>query len=203
MKIGIDIDGVVADFFQKFLEFYNKKTKSDIPIESWITYNFWDFLPISKEEGWGLMHEFYLLDDFDEIPLIEGAKEAILQLSKENEVYIITARPFKWEEKTKRFFDKHFSGNKIKLIHCRDDKDNTIYKREICNNLGINILIEDCGDIALQCAETGVKVILLNSLYNKNINHENIIRANNWKGILDKINELNNIEDMVEVKNEK
>jgi len=193
MKIGIDIDGVVADYFKKFLEFYNKKTGNNILIENWVTYNFWDFLPITKEEGWELMNEFYLLDDFDEMPLIEGAKEAILQLSKENEVYIITARPLKWEEKTKRFFDKHFPGEKIKLIHCRDDKDKVIYKREICNNLGINILIEDYRDIALQCAEIGVRVILLDSLYNKNIQHENVIRAKNWNEILEKINELNKI----------
>lgn len=195
MKIGIDIDGVVADFFKKFLEFYNKKTGNNILIENWVTYNFWDFLPITKEEGWELMNEFYLLDDFDEMPLIEGAKEAILQLSKENEVYIITARPLKWGEKTKRFFDKHFPGEKIKLIYCRDDKDKVIYKREICNNLGINILIEDYRDIALQCAEIGVRVILLDSLYNKNIRHENVIRAKNWNEILEKINELNNQEE--------
>ena len=202
MKIGIDIDGVVADFFRKFLEFYNKKTGNNVSIENWVTYNFWDFLPISKEEGKKLMDEFYLVEDFDKISLIEGSKEAIHNLAKQNQIYIITASPLRWGEKTKRFFDKHFPGKKISLIHSRDENDKTIYKKEICKNLGISILIEDCGYIALQCAEIGVTVFLLDRPYNKNIEHENIIRVKNWNEILEKIKELNKIQEM-KVQNEK
>lgn len=196
MKIGIDIDGVIADFVKKFLEFYNKKTGNNFSTENWVTYNFWDFIPITKEEGKKLMDEFYSLEDFDEIPLIEGSKEAIHELSKQNQIYIITARPLRWGEKTKKFFDKHFSGKQINLIHSRDKEDKTVYKREICNNWGINLLIEDCGDIALQCAERGIQVFLLNSLYNQNISHKNITRVKNWNEILEKINKLNKITGM-------
>ena len=51
MKIGIDIDGVILDFASKFLEYYNKKHKKNISIEDWITYNFWDLVSMSEEEG--------------------------------------------------------------------------------------------------------------------------------------------------------
>ncbi|MFA7707394.1 MAG: NUDIX domain-containing protein [Candidatus Pacearchaeota archaeon] len=200
LKIGIDIDGVVADFSRKFIEFYNRKTGNQVSMKDWVTYNFWDFLPISKEEGKALMDEFYLLSDFDEISLIEGAKEGIFWLSKESEIYIITARPLKWAEKTKSFFDKHFFGKKINLIHSRDNKDKTIYKREICRNLGISILIEDYGDIALQCADIGVKVILLDYPYNQGARHKNIFRVNNWEEVLEEIEEIKKLPEKTERK---
>ena len=194
MKIGIDIDGVIANFIKKFLEFYNRKTGNSFSTENWVTYNFWDFMSITKEEGKKLMEEFYSLEDFDEIPLIEGSKEAIPELAKQNQIYIITARPLRWGEKTKKFFDKHFPGKQINLIHSRDENDKTIYKREICKNLGVTILIEDHADIALQCAERGVRVFLFDCLYNQKVFHENIVRVKTWKEILEKINELNNLE---------
>lgn len=194
MNLAIDIDGVVADYFSKFLEFYNKKTGKNLSVSDWKTYNFWDSLPVSKEEGKKLMEEFYLRADFDEIQLIEGAKEAIIELAKQNQIYVITARPLRWGEKTKKFFDKHFSGLPLHLVHSRDENDKTIYKREICRDLNINILIEDYGDIALQCAEIGVRVFLLDYLYNQNVKHENIIRVKNWDEILDKIKKLNDVE---------
>src|SRR3989344_6919744 len=131
MKIGIDIDGVIADFVKKFLDFYNKKTGNNLSVKDWITYNFWDFIPMAKEEGKKLMDEFYSLEDFDEIPLIEGSKEVIHELAKQNQIYIITARPLRWGEKTKKFFNRHFPGKQISLIHSRDENDRTIYKREI------------------------------------------------------------------------
>ncbi len=189
MKIGVDIDGVVADSSKKFLEFYNKKTNSKLLIKDWVTYNFWDFVSMPKEEGKKLLEEFYSLNDFDEIPLIEGSREAIIKLSKSNEVYIITARPLQWRDKTKKFLDKYFCGEEISLIHSRDNTDKAIYKREICNNLKIDVLIEDHGDIALQCAEIGVKVFLLDHPYNKNCEHKNITRVNSWDEILRRLGE--------------
>ena len=191
LKIGIDIDGVIADYVKKFLEFYNKKTRSNFTSKDWVTYNFWDFIPMTKEEGKVLMDEFYSLEDFDEIPLIEGSKEAIDRLAKQNQIYIITARPLRWNEKTNNFFKRHFPGKQIELIHSRDKEDNTIYKREICESHGIRILVEDHGSIALQCAERGVLVFLLNLPYNKGVSHEKIVRVNNWNEIVEKINEMN------------
>ncbi|MEK6936128.1 MAG: hypothetical protein AABW67_05025 [Nanoarchaeota archaeon] len=200
MKIGIDIDGVILDFASKFLEYYNKKHRKNISIENWITYNFWDFISISEEEGKKLMEDFYFLDSFNEIPFIEGSKEAIHKLAKQNKIYIITARPLRWGEKTKNFFDKHFLETDIQLIHSRDEKDKTIYKREICIKLGVSILIEDNGNIAIQCADSGIKVLLLNNPWNQGIEHKNINRIKNWNEILNKIQEIDKLNNQ-EMKN--
>jgi len=190
MKIGIDIDGVIADFVGGFLDFSNKKFGYNHSMEDWKTYDLWDFLPFSKEEGKRLMEEFYEEGWIDDLNLIEGSKEAIINLLAENEIKLITARPLRWKKGTEVFINKHFSEFSIEVLHARAPDDSWINKSTICNEKEIEIMIEDNGKYALDCAENGIRVILLNTPYNQEEIHENIIRADNWDNILEKIKEI-------------
>ncbi len=188
MKIGIDLDDVIVDFTREFLKFYNQKFKKNILYKDWKVFDLWELEPISKEESIKLINEFYKSEFFDEIDLIDGAKEAICGLMEKHEVSVITARPLRWGEKTRSFFEKQFPKEKVNLHHSRSPDDFKIDKAGICKNLKIELIIDDRENHALDCAEKGVKVLLLDKPWNQGVKHENIIRVKNWNEILEKLN---------------
>ena len=58
-------------------------------------------------------------------------------------------------------------------------------KEEICLELNVNFLIEDNMDHALDASERGIKVLLIDSPWNKSKSlNKNITRVNSWKKIL-------------------
>lgn len=189
MKIGIDIDEVLVEFIKGYLSFYNSKYHSNFKFEDVITYNLWEVLPISREQVFELQEEFYNSDSFDEIKLISGAKEGIIEIAKSNQVFVITSRPRSMKAKTDEFFKKNFKDLKLDVSYSGDVQNlNGKAKAEICKNLNLDLFIEDHVKPALECAEQGIKVFLFDKPWNQKISHENIIRVKNWEEILKKIN---------------
>lgn len=54
------------------------------------------------------------------------------------------------------------------------------YKVEKARELSCDIFIEDNPLNSVQLADDGVKVILLDTNYNKDVKHQNIVRVSNW-----------------------
>ena len=102
MKIGVDLDGVINNTQKKFTEFYNLKTGKHIDFEKIKRFHYWDDESISetKDEIIELFNEFH--DGEDDFHLVEGAESALSFLSGVSEIFIITARPSKFKEKTEK-----------------------------------------------------------------------------------------------------
>jgi len=192
MKIGIDIDEVIVKFIDKFLEFYNQKKNTNFKFNDFNTYDFWDIVGGTKEEAIKLVYEFCDSDLIDGLELLENAKEGVDKLNNEHEIIIITARSPKHKEKTFNFFDKYFPGLKEKIIFSRDGYGGKVSKEIICKENNIELMIEDHKNYSLTCAENGIKVLLLDKPWNQNVEHENIIRVNNWNEIINKIEVMKN-----------
>lgn len=96
MKLAIDLDGVVLDSIASWLKKYHPNyTNNDI--KSW---NAWELVKTcnSKEQ---FFDEFGRQDP-KQVKLIDGAKETILRLEREHEIYFLTSkseRGQKWSEK--------------------------------------------------------------------------------------------------------
>ena len=58
-------------------------------------------------------------------------------------------------------------------------------KSGICKQTKTEFFIEDCPDYAIDCAEKGINVLLLNKPYNKHVERKNITRVYSWNGITD------------------
>jgi len=191
MKIGIDIDEVVAGFIEKFLNYSNKKNKTSFTLQDVTNYNLRKtrvHKHKSREEDLLEISEFQNSEDFNLIELIEGAKNGLEKLSRDYEIYFITSRPEEIKEKTKDFFYNNFPENGYKFIFSGDVYGGKT-KSQICNELEISLMVEDNPFYALDCAKKGIKTFLLDKPWNKNYEkHENIIKVNNWKEILEKLN---------------
>ncbi len=95
MRLGIDLDGVVADFTSGWITRYNQQFGTTIPVEAVTVWDglhelthfpdmeaFWDW---AKGHGGGSL--FRHLDTFD------GAIEALERLQREHDVVILTTKP--------------------------------------------------------------------------------------------------------------
>jgi len=192
MKIGVDMDEVVASFIPKFIEFYNLQNRSDIKFEDWTSYNFWEVIGGTREEAIKLVDDFWNSKMFDEIDLVEGAKESLEKLSERNKLIIVTSRPLRFAEKTERFFQKHFPKINFDLFYSDDfHKQHSIGKAGICVREGIEVFVEDNLDYAIACYNEGIKVFLLDKPWNQG-NCNGVLRVGGWYGVLNKIKEIEN-----------
>jgi hypothetical protein len=204
MKIGVDIDEIVVEFVRGYLDLYNKKYNKNIKFEDIFTYSLWKPLGISREEAFELADEYFFSESFDNIGLVQGVEEGIKKLNVTYELVFITSRPDSIKEKTEIFFKRIFPDLNLDIVYSSNSysETNGKTKSEICKSQGVNVLIEDDINYALDCADKGIKVILLDKPWNQGVEHENIIRVNNWNEILEKINELNKIKNECGVKND-
>ena len=116
----------------------------------------------------------------------EDAIEVINNLSKNNKIFIITAR---WDRKngiiakiTKDWLEKNnIKYNELFLGH----KD----KRKIIQDNNIEVFIDDSLKTCMEIYEMGIKTLIMDSRINKNMKEDKIERVFSWKEIETKIKE--------------
>ncbi|MCH7562145.1 MAG: hypothetical protein IIC67_12455 [Thaumarchaeota archaeon] len=180
MKIAFDIDDTLVDFNSAFLRHYNGKYGTDFKIEEGYHY---EHLGISREQNIIEMEEFFKSEDFKNMTLLPGVKESMAKIQGEHA--IVTARPAYLLEitnfhqtKLETAFPVFFSFNNFSQT---GDKS----KSEICVKEGYDIIVEDNVKNAIECAEKGIKSILIVHPWTKTENlPESVIQVNNWEEIL-------------------
>jgi uncharacterized HAD superfamily protein len=187
MRIGIDLDDVLADSMPAILEFYNKKYNKNFFVEQVKDFGLWKLLGISKEQMIEEVNEF-LYADTNILP-VEYSREIVDELVKNNDLVIITSRTddmskptLAWVSKhfPKKFSEVHFSSNWLKSIGKT--------KADICRDLGICLMVEDSIEMANELSSNGIRVLLLDKGWNKSDNlQSNITRISSWKEVLENI----------------
>jgi uncharacterized HAD superfamily protein len=188
MKIGIDIDEVVVEFFKGYLNLFNEKFEKNLKFEDLVKYHIWEITNVSREDALSLADYYHGSKDSSQIDFVDGAKDSILFLLNNFELVFITSRPVSVKENTEDFFKNHFGDFNFEIYFSGDMHGGKKSKAEFCNELGIKFMIEDNADYALDCAKNGVKTFLLDKPWNKNYeNHENLVKVNNWEELLEKL----------------
>ncbi len=181
-KIAFDLDEVIADFMDALLQFYYKKKGKLHSKEEFLEYKWWPVWGMEKDEAVKLVDEFHDTHKLDDVKLAEGALESITRmLNDKHELFVITARPVRFKEKVESWIRHHLKTDNIKVIHSGDfHKSQAASKAEICNELGIKLLLEDSGETALDCAKKGIQVILFDKPWNQTVKNPDIHRVHNW-----------------------
>lgn len=193
MKIALDLDEVIADFFEALLKFYHRKFGKLYKKEEFKEWKWWPHLGLTREEAIKTVDEFHESHHLDEVKPLEHAVHSIKHLLKDNELFIITGRPIRFKPKVESWIKYHFRELSIEVIHAGDfHKGQAATKAEICKDKGISLLLEDSPDTALECAEAGIKVILFDNPWNQKVQHKNIARVKNWLEALEVIEHLKN-----------
>ncbi|MCX6741873.1 MAG: hypothetical protein NTX24_01700 [Candidatus Pacearchaeota archaeon] len=147
---------------------------------------------ITKQEAIDIVNEFHEKSTFDDVKPLELALESINNLlEKKHELFVITARPIRLKKKVEDWINHYLKDSSIKIIHSGDfHEGQAANKADICLKLGIGLLLEDKRETVIECAEKGIKVILFDNPWNKNITNPNIFRVSGWREAMKKINDL-------------
>lgn len=126
--------------------------------------------------------------------------DKVLQKLKEdgNNIYFITARLTNINNcNTKKITENTLKENNIpydRLIINASDK------LKVCKEEEIELFIEDSYDTCKELTENGIKIILMTTKMNQQIESGNIPRVHNWDEVYEKVEDINEMFANIEVK---
>ncbi len=177
MRIGVDIDGVVADSYPAWLQELNRHYGKQITVlEDYEMHLVFD-VPFDDMNNFFVENVEYLLS----MPKpIQGAKESIEKLIQEgHDIVYITARRPEEEEITRDWLKKHGIPHETVLFSGFNSKV------ELVRQWQMQAFVEDHSVNARGIAQIGVPVFLLTTSYNKGeVLPENVARCADWPCIL-------------------
>ncbi|MHB8126456.1 MAG: 5' nucleotidase, NT5C type [Desulfitobacteriaceae bacterium] len=182
MRIGVDIDGVIADSYSVWLHELNRHYGKNIPVlEDYDIHLVFDV-------PWDDMNDFFKQNTeqlFSMPQPMQGAKEGLETLLDDgHEVIYITARVPEEKEVTLRWLQKY----QIPYEHILFVGDNS--KVDIIKQWEMHVFVEDYLVNAKSIAQSGVPALLLNASYNQGQLPAGITRCHSWQEILQEISRL-------------
>lgn len=185
--IGVDLDDVLLDFNANLCKFYNKKFNTSLKRENIISFELAEIWGCTVEEARKIVADFYKSDQHKGALPIKEAPSVIKKLSKNRELYIISARPEYLRKETTEWLNKHYGSvfNGVHLISQYHNNGDTTKKTkaEVCDELGVEIFIDDSLDNANSIANDKRTVLLLDTPWNQGKLNKNIKRVYSWKEI--------------------
>jgi len=197
MIIWIDLDEILAELVESLLEqnnyyiWWRKLHFEDIT--DYYIYNI-EGVKLSIDEAIGIFRKT-LIKDIDKLE-IKPVKWVYNKLKEWKEKWyklkVITARPGDLFEKytldwlNKHYpniFDEVYFANSNKKIISDDGVDNT-KKSIICQNLWVDVMIEDNPEYAKDVADCWIKTYLIKKPWNKNIkDYNNLVVVESFENI--------------------
>jgi len=193
MKIAVDLDDVLGQTMPAIIEFHNKTYGTNFRIHDVKTYDLWDIWGGSKEEAIEKIAAFHTSPYGENIKPVSGALDGCVSLKKNNELFVITSRRNEFIPETERWIERCFPNMFAGIYftnHFGQDAAK-ITKGEICDNLGIDVMIEDSLKFAIGCIAPDRKVFLFDQPWNQSDGlPEGITRVHSWKDIVEKIGKM-------------
>ena len=189
LNICIDIDGTISDPYY-WLSYANKYFNSNISESQVTSYDIAKVLNINRSEYLEFYEKFKTKIHSNQ-ELRNDVKVTLDKLYESNNIYFVTARDKSLELLTRVYLKKHeLQFNEVFVLGTSD-------KVPTAMDLNCDIFIEDSYDNAVQLSNSGFKVILIDTNYNKLPLNDNIIRAYNWNEIFEIINEILKVKKVI------
>lgn len=192
-KIGVDIDETIAQSFLPLLEYINQESGRNIAFDD-LTHHDWENIPhieprLEREEIITYIQSFDSLfhDHRNTLP-VEGSQYMLQQFQSIGyELIAITGRNEEYAKPgTMLWIDKYFP-NVFTSVHFTSHISKTLRKNKsvVCKELGVELMIEDSLDFALELADNSIASFLLEKPWNKQRTemHPLITRVKDWEEI--------------------
>ncbi|PIR68966.1 hypothetical protein COX93_00075 [Candidatus Nomurabacteria bacterium CG_4_10_14_0_2_um_filter_30_12] len=189
-NIAVDIDDVLGDFVSNFVLFHNNKYGTKLKKENFFSYQYPMVLGVSEQETIYRIDSFYVSDYFKEIIPISGSIETISSLKKlGHNLFIVTGRKYSLVQETIEWVSKNFEGMFSDIYHTNSyhSEGEKIKKSKVCLDLNASIIIDDDLMHIKDCSLNGIKVLVYDNPWNREILPERAVRVFNWNEILKKL----------------
>jgi hypothetical protein len=176
MRVGIDIDGVLADSLSLWVRELNIYFNKNVRVEDFHLYDIRKTYDLAVDE----IDSFIELKGKDlmtrSLPF-PGASYYLDKIKKHHDIYIITARNGCYRDDTERWLKKHgFSYDRLYLLGSHE-------KQEICVEKKLHVMVEDTLEIGEKISSAGIPVLLMDAPYNRGSLPDLIYRKRSWEEI--------------------
>jgi uncharacterized HAD superfamily protein len=181
MKLGFDIDGVIANFSDILLKTVKTTYGLTLTENDITSFSLSTVLGITRAEETQLITDILQQD----LPIYPGAKETLEQLSREgHSIYLLTGRYAPLRDLTQTWLKtKGVPYNELHLLE--------IGKKYQVNIAGLDVIVEDSLEEALEWSSRVKTVLLYDHPYNQTLNVKNLTkRVFSWSEIYQEIHRL-------------
>lgn len=188
MLIAVDLDDVLGDSNTALLSWHNKKYGTTLEKKDCGAYDLSKIWGGTRQETAEKLYAYVREGHVDSVAPIDGAWEVLQELKEEHELFVMTARPQDIAQQTRGWIDKHFPGIFSDIFFSDHNVlETSLHKKtELCRILGIDILIDDSLEFALDCHAVVSDVLLFDQEYPWNTAHslpENVTRVKTWREV--------------------
>ena len=182
--IAVDLDDVLMDFNNPLFGFYNEKHDTHHKLEDLTSYQVESAWGCPQEKALEIIKQFYVSKEHKTALPKKGAVKALSILKKDFRLVVITARSPEFKEISERWINFHFL-NTFESIHFSHKKS------EICDELGVELFIDDALHNALDVGKPERPVYLFDAPWNQKEDlPEHITRVKSWEEIMEKLSLL-------------
>src|SRR3989338_9271741 len=189
MNIAVDLDDTLNHYIDHLLTFFEHHLgkKHHLTKQDFLHRHLHQCLGISKKEFDFFFNKFQMDAFMHEMQPHPDAKEVLPKLAQHHDLFIITGRlePHTWE--VEDWLKKHFPGIFKKVLIAKNpyynSNDHLKTKEEYCKELEISLFIDDDPNFALDVAQEGFQVLMIEQPWNKKTKHKNIVHVKNWHDI--------------------
>jgi hypothetical protein len=183
--LAVDLDGVVADYVSGYVSFlFDEGILGGLVSTEQYTYNIAELYGLDKRIEEKAKRVFQEEGGFAALPCFAGAKDTLIKAkSKGYKIVIITARPYL---EVKRIYADTMAwleaeGIPYDAIYWGKDKADIVF-RYLHPAVPV-YFIEDRDKHAIELANEGIRVLLMDKPYNRGVEHSNITRVDGWDGV--------------------
>ena len=184
LRIGIDVDNVIADSYTAYLSRYNQRFGTKIVWEE-ITEFYFSTSKVPQKEGQAFIYGLITDETFQiMIPPYTDAAQVIGKWSKKGfRIHYVTARPETTRNVTQKWLQKHGFWFLDATLDMYDESKHTNdidYKKVVAVDKKIDLMIEDALEIAIALP---IPVLLLDRPWNRGALPRHVKRVKNWEEI--------------------
>lgn len=187
MRIGVDVDEIIADTLNALIRFHNEAYGTNLKKSDFFSYECHEVWGGTNEEAIAKWFEFFETEYFVAIEPLAGALPGLMALKEHgHELFAITARQHFIADRTKNWINTHFPdifsgisfGNRCGIEGVRKTKS------AMCAELGITVLIEDDLHHAMDCSQHGIEVLLFDYPWNQRELPAHTYRVFSWDDVI-------------------
>ncbi|CAM2761429.1 hypothetical protein HAHI6034_08980 [Hathewaya histolytica] len=179
LNIGVDIDGTITDPYY-WLKYINMYFKTELKPEHIVKFNICEILNI-EEQDYLEFYDMHGEEMHSDNIIRDNAKEVLNKLHEDHNIYYITARPEKFKKVTEEWL---YSNELPKApVHMMGHHN----KVEKARELNCDFFVEDRYRNSVFLAKEGIKVLMLDTNYNRYPLISNMERVYNWNDIYNHI----------------
>lgn len=185
-SIAIDLDDVLSNHVEAFVNFSNKTYGTNLSIEDYRD-NWNELWKVSIKEAKKRVEEFHKPEIVASYDAKKEAKAALKKLKENYDLYIVSVRVETLKDITQTWIDNNFPGifTDIHLVKHWAVKERTT-KADVCKQIGATYLIDDQPLHCIEAADAGIQALLFGDYsWNKNIElKKGMTRCKNWNEVI-------------------